>query len=385
MNGIFYIGMVKALQKSFSVLYMLILPILYAEGVIDSAQVGYIGAILIVGTFTTGLVLTYLPDKFPRSYYLAFSLFLYLSSIILLGLSQSTVMLIAAYFLIGAALGIGFIITDEIAAQISEKGNRYGAFANIAMYGDLIRIICPAIAGLVYVQFRLPGLVAFAFVLFGLIIVAIYVFAQKHSLSTKVETGTALSGSPMKLLRQNKPYAFTLFLEFFDSFASSQLFVFLPTLLIFKNFTIDFAVGLQSIVFIGYFSGRWLVSLLAKRFKGYAAVAIAEVGLIATIVLLLILPPSLFLYVLCFGLGVFARGTSPVVKALVFDTLEDHQRRQGTALYMMLGDGGSALGQLLFGLLLAWFGVNAPFIGAAIAAGFVVVGCGVKLSRRKRE
>jgi MFS family permease len=62
---------------------------------------------------------------------------------------------------------------------------------------------------------------------------------------------------------------------------------------------------------------------------------------------------------LSFLLGLFSRGTSPVIKALVFDGLAPHQMRRGSALYTIGGEGGSAIGQAVFGLLLAYFGIFA--------------------------
>src|SRR6185437_13373187 len=81
------------------------------------------------------------------------------------------------------------------------------------------------------------------------------------------------------------------------------------------------------------------------------------------------------LYILTWLLGVFARGTSPVIKALAFDSLHESHMKQGSALHVVAGDSGSALGQLCFGLLLAWVGVNAPFITAALIAGAIAICC----------
>jgi predicted MFS family arabinose efflux permease len=104
--------------------------------------------------------------------------------------------------------------------------------------------------------------------------------------------------------------------------------------------------------------------------------------MVGVIMCLLFLPSSPILYLLCFMLGVFARGTAPVIKALIFDQLEPHQNRQGSALHILFGDAGSALGQLIFGLLLAWLGVTAPFLAAAVGAGLVAAfGFGMKKSK----
>jgi len=373
MHSIFYIGILKAILKTFGVLYLLLLPILLAEGKITAQELGYFGTVIISGTFLSGLVLSYIPSKFSRSTNLTFALLLILISIIVLGVGFSNINIVIAYLIMGMALGIGYITADEIAASLSTKGNRFGSFANMAMISDTFRIAFPALAGAVYLAFKLPGLIVLAFVSFLIISAITFLLSKKFKLSTKTQGALPTKENPVKLLKENKRFSFVLFLELFDSFASSQLFVFLPTLLVFKGFQIETAVALQSVVFLGYFSGRWLVSLLAKRLDGYKAIAVAESGMVLTIILLILLPHSGLLYILCLLLGIFARGTSPIIKALVFDNLEPEQTRRGTALYMMVGDGGSGLGQLVFGLFLAWFGVVAPFIGSAIAAILVVI------------
>jgi len=384
MKAIFFIGILKAILKTFGVLYLLILPILLSEGKITSEQLGYFGTVIIAGTFLSGLVLSYIPSKLSRGTNLLIALLLILISIIIFALSQDNLSIVISYLIIGIALGIGYITADEIAANVSEKGNRFGSFANMAMISDTFRIAYPALAGAIYLTFKVPGLIVLAFISFLIAFLIVLFFSRKFGLRKKTEGALPAKENPLKLLKGNKRFSFVLFIELFDSFASSQLFVFLPTLLVFKGFAIEYAVALQSVVFLGYFSGRLLVSILAKKFSGYTAITIAESGMIITLILLIVLPQSFILYLLCFLLGIFARGTSPVIKALVFDTLEPEQTRRGSALYMMMGDGGSGFGQLVFGLFLAWFGVVAPFIGSAFAAFIVVLAC-LSLALRKRR
>lgn len=203
----------------------------------------------------------------------------------------------------------------------------------------------------------------------------IYLFKLTYHIDDESKTSRENEIVSEAPIRKNKPFWFVMGLEFFDSFASSQLFVFLPVLLVFKNFSIENALVMQSAVFIGYLSGRWLVGLLANRFNGFVAVGLAELGMIVAIVLLLIIPPSNILYGICFLLGLFSRGTSPVIKALAFDRLEPQQMRRGSAIHVIGGDSGSAIAQFVFGLLLAWLGVMAPFIASAVCAAVVALAC----------
>lgn len=168
-------------------------------------------------------------------------------------------------------------------------------------------------------------------------------------ISQKISVPSISGGS----LRHNKDFFFMQAVEFLDSFSSSQLFVFLPLIFLSKGYSLQSSLLLQTFIFLGYISGRYFVSVLAKRFSGLQAIAYAEIGMVLSIILLLLTSNFLLLYVITYFLGIFARGTSPAIEALSMDTLTESQTKKGTALHIVFGDSGSALSQLIFGLLIA--------------------------------
>lgn len=374
-RAVLFVSILQALLKGFSVFYFLLLPILYATDVISAEELGYVGALLIVGILVGALAVTYALHSRRKTALLNISLLLLFGATILLFWSHNIGLLITAYILIGLATGLGMSTINALAAQFTTKGKRYKALAKIAMLTDITRIIYPLVAGAIFATVGFVGLVYFALLTVFGFGAFIFWFNSTHKIDSESSATTETETAPEIPIRKNKPFWFVMTLEFLDSFASSQLFVFLPALLVFKDFSIENALMMQSAVFLGYLSGRWFVSMLAHRLTGFAAVGLAEIGMVITIILLLVIPPSNLLYVLCFLLGVFTRGTSPVIKALAFDRLEQTQMRRGSAIHVIGGDSGSAVGQFVFGLVLAWFGVTAPFIGAAIFAGIVAIAC----------
>ena len=374
-RALLFIALLQSLLKGFSVFYFLLLPILYAIGTITAEQLGYVGALLIVGVLIGALAVTYKLHIHHKVRLLQASLALLFISTVLLFWPDNVTILSLAYILIGLATGVGMSTINALAAQFTTQGKRFKALANIAMLTDVTRIIYPLAAGAIYSLFAFVGLVIFALstvVGFGALI---YLFSRAHPIEDDALADNERDEALAQPLRQNKPFFFVMGLEFLDSFASSQLFVFLPALLIFRHFSIESAFVMQSIVFAGYLSGRRLISHIAHRFNGFAAVGIAETGMVVSIVLLLLVPPSMLLYGLCFLLGIFSRGTSPVIKAMALDRLGPLQMRRGSAIHVVFGDSGSALGQFTFGLLLAWLGVTAPFVAAAVCAGVVAFAC----------
>lgn len=374
-KALLYIALVKSFLRGFSVLYLLFLPILYATHLIGALELGYIGACLVAGTMVSALLLSFRPYKFKKVRLLHMSMLVLLCASILLFWPQYKILFSISYLLVGLSVGVGITIIDELAADFTTQGKRFGIFANMSMLSDTLRIIYPLIVGFIYLSFHYRGLIIFSIINVGFLIFLLYRFIAQSNLNQITEYNTDNTKNPISLLKNNRSFSFVIGLEFFDSFISSQLFVFLPILLLFKGFTLENTLVLQSIVFLGYLSGRKIVGLLAQYLNGYKATAIAEIGMTIVIVLLLVLPSSVVIYILCFLLGLFARGTSPVIKALAFDQLSLAEFRRGSAVHLISGESGGVLGQLVFGFLLAWVGVNFPFILVAIIATAVAMVC----------
>lgn len=365
----------QALVKGFSVFYFVLLPVFYAEKLIGSVQVGYIGALFIVMLILGAIVVArWLHGLDTKKLLQIASWIAILASLVLLAstLLHDLTLLIVSYGLMGVTVGTAMSGVNAVAAHLTIRGDRFKSLAKMSMLTDTVRIAFPSlVAGLVLIGASSAAVL--------LVIATAIVFLALCSRLPKFSPPEESSVSEnMESVRANKPFQYMLSLEFFDSFSSSQLFVFLPLLFLAKGYSLESSLLLQSFIFLGYMSGRWFVSLLAKHYSGIRAIAYAEVGMVVSIVLLLTAQYLWLLYFLSYALGVFARGTSPAIKALAFDSLSEAQTRKGSALHVVAGDSGSALGQLLFGLLIAWYSVNTPFVVAAVIAGLIAAICLVK-------
>jgi MFS transporter, FSR family, fosmidomycin resistance protein len=278
---------------------------------------------------------------------------------------KNILLLLISFGLAGFSEGIGMSGVNALAAKMTQRGDRYKSLANLGMLTDVIRIVFPLlVSGFIIVgqptlSFIFVIIASFVFFIFSATLPIIH--SDEESISQSVKEG----------IRGNKNFLYVLLLEFLDSFASSQLFVFLPLVFLAKGYSLVNGLLLQSFVFLGYLCGRQFVGIMARRYSGTKAVAIAEIGMVISILLFLVLNNLFVLYALCFVLGIFTRGTSPTIKALAFDTLTENQLKKGSALHVVAGDSGSALGQFIFGLLIAWFGVNSPFYASAGVALFI--------------
>lgn len=367
-----------ALAKGFPVFCSVLLPVLYAEKLITAQMLGFIGALFIIATIGGATIVAKWLHGFNirRLLQLAALATIVASIVIFVAMvAKSMPLLIAAYPVIGLAAGIGLSSVNAMSAHMTTRGDRFKLIAKLSMVADGVRIAFSLIV---------TGLAALGLSVYAalLIVVAGFIFlfyaSRQEELETSVVTApknATTDPKPSEDIRRNRLFQFILSLEFLDSFSSSQLFVFLPLLLLAKGYALGSSLLLQVFTFLGYMSGRWLVGLLARRFSGLKAVGLAESGMVISIILLLVIGPLWALYLLSFTLGIFARGTSPAIKSLAFDALDDSQMKQGSALHVVAGDSGSALGQLAFGLLVAAYGARMPFIVAASAASIAAVLC----------
>ncbi len=349
---------------------MTMLTVFYSRGFINEQGVGMLGALPIVLIIFGALIVAHSLHRFAIR-----STMLFASSILVLGYinmvvavnTDSIMALYGAYALSGLALGVLGSNINAFSAASTTKGRRYGVLSRIAMLSDIVRIALPAAVAFLVSRYSLIMAVHIFAIMTGL------VFLLALSLSSNVHQYNHDSVRKKQALRTNVQYRFLLLIELLDSLSSSQLVVYLPLLFLAKGFSLEDSLLLQASVFAGYLVGRWFIGRIAAKRSGLLAVSMAEILMICIIGGLLIFNQIIILYVLSFLLGVGARGTSPVLKAMVFDSLESDHVKRGTALYMAIGDGGSALGQLAFGLLIAWLGVQAPFVAAAAVALMITI------------
>jgi FSR family fosmidomycin resistance protein-like MFS transporter len=357
------------LAKSMSVYYFVLLPPLLAGGYITSAQVGYTGALSITALVIGAISVARWPHTSSKTLVqIGSAASLACVGLLGVGIAMHSVAIITlTYIIIGLQTGIAMSAANALTAAYTTRGKRFNIMARMSMMGDLNRIIFPIIvAGSLYFGGLTIALIVMSVMTVAYIIVANSV-PQKNSKAD--EDQTELSSAKFW---HNRLFKFLIGMEFLDSFASSQLFVFVPILFLSKGYSIESTLLLQTAIFIGYLSGRWCMGKIADRFSGLTSLILAECGMVVSIILLLLTNQLALLYLLTLLLGVFARGTGPVLRALVFDSLHDHHMKRGTAIHVVAGDSGSASGQLLFGLLLAWVGAVTPFIVAAGLAGVVV-------------
>src|SRR5919199_583135 len=122
------------------------LPVFYAEKLIDSSAIGYIGAILIVMLILGAVIVArWLHNLETKQLLQIASVVTILASMLLLfaSLKENTFLLMISYGSMGLAVGTAMSGVNAFAAQVTTRGDRYTSLAKLGMLTDIIRIVFP--------------------------------------------------------------------------------------------------------------------------------------------------------------------------------------------------------------------------------------------------
>ena len=237
----------QALIKGQSVFYFVLLPVFYAEHRITTKSVGYIGALFIVALILGAVIVARWLHRLNTRQLISVSSLVSIaaSALLFLSVSSGTLgLLVLSYGLMGLSVGTAMSGLNAVAANLTNKGNRYKILARIGMLTDVIRITFPLLVAALVLHGASTAAVGFILLTSVLLLVfAVALPKDLHGNSAESSIGWSILG--------NKSFKKVLSLEFFDSFSSSQLFVFLPLLFIAKGYSLSSSLVLQSCVFVG--------------------------------------------------------------------------------------------------------------------------------------
>ena len=168
---------------------------------------------------------------------------------------------------------------------------------------------------------------------------------------------------------RNKRYVLTVCSAGFDGFASASLFVFLPFLLLERHVDPALLGSFTATFFVGTFFGKALLGRFVDTL-GSAKVFIAAELLMAVSIYLLAGAMSLPLIIACSViLGVFTKGTVPVLQAMVSESVEHHGNfEKAFSIESFVSSVGITLAPIILGFTSDQFGITKAFYVMACSA-----------------
>jgi MFS family permease len=176
------------------------------------------------------------------------------------------------------------------------------------------------------------------------------------------DTETSETPAHLGYLLRNRKFRYATAAGIADSFSSASLYIFIPFLLTAKGISLANTLYFDVIFFAGYMTGRLVLGRLADRFGGPEVLIASEIVMAALILLLVLITGTASIVVLLFVLGIFTRGTSPIIRAMVADAMrEEHSFHDAFSAYSFASRGSSALCRPIYGYLASYAGIAAVF------------------------
>jgi MFS family permease len=349
---------------------LILLPFLQKDFHLSIFEVGLLSMALSVTSIIFTLFSSHVADKIGVKGVVAIAIIANLAMWGLLVLTNSPFLLWLIYALNGISSGLFDPMGSSLAAKAAESHNRGKVIGNFKGAGDLGTFSMTAVTTFLVAMifWKTTSLI---YTVMSCLVLIFFIIIQKKTNKTVVKE--AQIPSHFGHLLKNHKYVLSMIIGFLDNFASSSLFIFLPFLLILKGIDIKETGFFTSLLFVGYFMGRVLLGRVADKFGTANVFIFAEVCMALLITSLILLNSYVLIIVTLFLLGVFVKGTSPIVKVMVADSLERHQYEKGYSLNSFGMKLANVFSRSSFGYLAGVFGIQSVFILAGIIALLAVI------------
>ena len=298
-------------------------------------------------------------------------------------------MLFLAYMLGGVSSGLFEPIGNSLVAKLSASKNRSTAIGNFAAFGDMGRIAVMGGATALAVGIgkdHLFGMTLWAIIAHGIgvngacgvmfVSAVVVFFLVSFAIASSAEGDEVVEEAPVHLaqLVRNRKFCFATLAGIADSSSSASLYIFLPFLLIAKGIPLANSLYFNVVFFAGYMSGRLVLGRLADKHGAPQMLMAAKVAMAALILFLTMTKGSLMPAAFLFVLGIFTRGSSPIIRAMVADSMEEGiSFHNAFSAFSSASRGSSAISRPVFGILascpiLGMPGINTVFYAASLVS-----------------
>jgi MFS transporter, FSR family, fosmidomycin resistance protein len=370
----FHLNILHVLNDGFGASLVLLLPFIAQSQGLSLTQVGLLGTILNVAGIVLALPAAYLAARFGGLKVLIWAAFLYGTAFLVTGGTGHFWVLLPVFTVAGIGFGVFHPIAFALIAKWTPKERRGRAMGDFTAIGDVGRIgIAAALSFLaVAIGWQKTAMVYAAVALLAAVFFYRYLFSNTTQIASKKEHHE--QAQPLSLLQvlKNKRYVLTICSAAFDGFASASLFVFLPFLLLERQVDPALLGAFTATFFIGTFFGKALLGRVVDR-VGSAKVFIVAELLMATFICLLASTTALPLVIVCSViLGIFTKGTVPVLQAMVSESVEHHGNfEKAFSIEGFVSNVGITLAPLVLGFISDQFGIVQAFYvmaGSALLA-----------------
>ncbi len=362
------LNFLHVLNDGFKASLLLLLPFIAKEFAMSLTKVGFLGSAVNSLDIFLAIPAAYFASKIGGKHVLILAVFFSAVGYLLMGIAPHYSFIVLAFIVAGMAFGVFHPIGFALVAKMSDKKDRGTKLGNFTAAGDIGKAGISSLITfvIVYIGWRSTTLA-----MGGLLLVLSLYFV--HLVKKDVIIKTKAEGEEREIsygfIVKNKKFIYSTLSYCFDSLASSSLFVFLPFLLLQRHVGYAFLGVLTSTFFIGNMFGKLFLGRLVDRF-GNANVFIVSEFLMALFIILLSnavwLPLIIASSVI---LGAFTKGTTPVLTAMVSESVEHHKGMEKVfGLNALFVGFAATLAPFLLGFLADRWGIVMAFNASAAFA-----------------
>jgi MFS family permease len=354
------------LSKGWEVSILGLLAFIKAQYGLSYSMVGILSAVFIVSQISVSFFAGRIAHALHSRNVIFLSITASAAGWVTLYLTGHTSWLFLAYTFAGISSGLFEPIGNSLVAKCSTSKNRAAAIGNFAAFGDMGKIALVAAATALAGFFGVSHTCAILFFSALAALTAAVLFIPRPP-----ESDSQTKEIPIHLneLLKNRNFCYATAAGIVDSFSSASLYIFIPFLLSAKGIALANTLYFNVIFFAGYMSGRVVLGRLADRY-GAPHTLIASQLVMAALLLMLVGAKGIMLAILLlFLLGIFTRGTSPIIRAMVADSLDEKiSFHNAFSAYSFASRSSSALCRPIYGFLAAYAGIAAVFYAASAVA-----------------
>lgn len=362
------INLLHILNDGFNASLLLLLPFIAREMKIDLTNVGILGSTVNMLQIFLALPAGYLASKIGGFRLLVIALLVYALAFLISSFSTGYLLVAAAFFTGGVGFALFHPVAFAVVTKIAGRHERGKALGNFTALGDLGRIGVSSLITFVitYVGWRSAALSCFAVLA---LVFIFYLRLLRQPEQAAVEKHEEKDATTYTDLLRNRRFIFAVASFFADTLASSSLFVFIPFLLLKRGVSPAFLGVLTSTFFVGNMLGKTTLGRLVDRFGNTKVFILSE---LAMAVFIVILSGSTLLPVIILSsivLGIFTKGTVPILTTMVSESVEHHGRfEKAFGVNALITGIASTLAPSILGFLSDRYGISHAFSFSAFLA-----------------
>ena len=373
MKRFFYLTVLHVFNDGFEGSLLLLLPFISHELHINLAQVGMIGTSEGMMEILFSLPAIYFAARLGSIRVLLMALGIYTVGFLLTSISPNLFLLFITFIIAGVGFGLFHSIAFGLVSEWSDRSTRGKQLANFTASGDIGKIALTTVLTIII------GFIGWRFTAFFYGIVALFcllLFIKLLSSSEKFHTTTKSQtiSVPLHDFFTNISFVTANFVNIFDTLASTSLYIFLPFLLMKRGINPSTLGAFTAMFFLGNFLGKTLLGRLVDKYSNTKIFIISEISMAIFIFILANALSPIIIFGAAIALGIFTKGTVPVVKSMISESVEHHQNfDKAFGINTIIASTAAALAPLILGFLSNSYGIVLAFNFCAVSALLAII------------